>query len=41
VRDEYRADAVAEAKTLYKAVEWLKADTEGREYRSVTYQASW
>lgn len=41
VRDEYRKDAVAEAQTLYRAVDWLKADTEGREYRSVTYQASW
>ena len=41
VRDEYRKDAVAEAQTLYRAVDWLKADTEGREYRSITYQASW
>lgn len=40
-RDEYRADAKAEAADLRRAVEWLQEDTKSREWRSVQYQASW
>jgi len=39
-RDEYRAEAAAEAADIRRAIQWLK-DAPDHEWRSLEYQASW
>ena len=40
-RDEYRADAKAEAAVIRKAIAWLGAKCESDERRAAIYRASW